>query len=345
MKTVYVGIDLGSKVCVGTARDSMGNILNSRSFGTSEKNLIDYVAGQKGKTRVLMEECELAGWVYRTLLPNAESVEVCDPKRNAWISRSERKDDRVDSRKLSEQLRIGSYSVIYHPEEDEMAAFKISVQHYDKTVKRSTKLKLQIKATLRGQGVMTTTGHVYGRTGREKAIEKVKHPAIREILVQDLELLDQLMKEKQQARSRVIRISKKFPVTERFKKIPGIGPILAAQFVAFVQNPHRFNKRRLWAFSRLGIAKRSSDGVNLGPERLSRSGNGSMKDLSRKAYEAAMRTRDPNGIKTFYGRSLSRTGDPNHARLNTQRKILAIMLAMWRDGTEYSDDLVLGKRA
>src|SRR5450759_1339147 len=182
-------------------------------------------------------------------------------------------------------------------------------------------------------------------TGREKAIEKVKHPAIREILHQDLELLDQLMKEKQQAKSRVIRLSKNFPVIERFKKMPGIGPILAAQFVAFVQNPHRFNKRRLWAFSRLGIAKRSSDGVSLGPERLSRSGNGSMKDLSRKAYEAAMRTRDPNGIKIFYGCSLSRTGDPNHARLNTQRKILATMLAMWRDGTEYSDDLVLGKRA
>lgn len=345
MKEVYVGIDLGSKVCVGTARDSKGNIQNSREFRTSEKNIIDYVEGQKGKVRVLMEECELAGWVYRTLLPFAASVEVCDPKRNAWISRSERKDDKVDSRKLSEQLRIGSYSVIYHPEEDEMAAFKIAVQHYDKTVKRTTRLMLQVKATLRGQGVITNSRHVYGRKGREGAIEKVKHPAIREILRQDFESMDQLMRERREARSRVIRLSKNFPVTERFKKIPGIGPILSSRFVAYVQNPHRFNKRRLWSFSRLGIAKRSSDGVSMGRERLNRSGNGSMKDLSRKAFEAAMRTRDPNGIKIFYRRSLSRTGDQNHARLNTQRKVLAIMLAMWRDGTEYSDDLVLGKRA
>ena len=52
-----------------------------------------------------------------------------------------------------------------------------------------------------------------------------------------------------------------------------------------------------------------------------------------------------NGIKDFYLRSLQRTGSETSARLNTQRKILAIMLAVWRDGTEYSDELVVGKRA
>jgi hypothetical protein len=56
-------------------------------------------------------------------------------------------------------------------------------------------------------------------------------------------------------------------------------------------------------------------------------------------------TKRTNGIKDFYLRSLTSTGKETSARLNTQRKILAIMLAVWRDGTDYSDELVTGKRA
>jgi hypothetical protein len=124
-----------------------------------------------------------------------------------------------------------------------------------------------------------------------------------------------------------------------------VGPVLAARFVAYVQNPHRFNKGTLASFSSLGVIKRESGGSPLGRERLDRSGNGSLKDLSRTAFYGAFKSRGENGIKAFYGRSYLRTGNADHARLNTQRKILAIMLAMWRDGTDYSDGTVTGKGA
>ena len=77
---------------------------------------------------------------------------------------------------------------------------------------------------------------------------------------------------------------------------------------------------------------------------MSRGGNAVLKDVSRTAFERAKATRKPNGIKEFFAASLKRTGNPTSARLNTQRKILAVMLAIWRDGTEYSDELV-GARA
>src|SRR5450756_2063638 len=68
-------------------------------------------------------------------------------------------------------------------------------------------------------------------------------------------------------------------------------------------------------------------------EHLSREGNG------------VMRTRRMNGIRDYYLRSLRRTKNETHARLNTQRKILAVMNAVWRDETEYSDHLVTGDGA
>jgi hypothetical protein len=49
-------------------------------------------------------------------------------------------------------------------------------------------------------------------------------------------------------------------------------------------------------------------------------------------------------VQNFVGLT-ARTGSATKARLNAQRKILALMLAIWRDGTEYRDELVTGQRA
>lgn len=345
MRKVYIGIDIGSKTSAAAAIDVRGRLLAAEEFKTTERNLIGFVQRQGKRARVLIEEGELAGWVYRTLLPDAEIVEVADPKRNAWIAKAARKDDRTDALKLAELLRLGSYSPIYHPEEEEMAAFKVTVKHYDRMVKRTTAVMNQIKAILRGQGVITDGKQVYGIKGRAEAISEVTRPEVREMLMQDYSLLDHLLKERARARSLVVRLSKKFPVIERFRKMPGVDYVLASRFVAYIQNPNRFNKRELWRFSSLGVVKRESAGSSVGREHLDKAGNGALKDLSRKAFNGAMTTRRDNGIKTFYQRSCARTGNKNHARLNTQRKILVVMNAVWRDGTEYSDEMFIGKGA
>ena len=99
------------------------------------------------------------------------------------------------------------------------------------------------------------------------------------------------------------------------------------------------------SFSRLAVVKRESGESLIGGEHLSKEGNGSMKALSRTVFNGVMRTKRINGVKDYYLRSLRRTKNETHARLNTQRKILAVMNAVWRDETEYRDDLVTGKGA
>jgi hypothetical protein len=50
-----------------------------------------------------------------------------------------------------------------------------------------------------------------------------------------------------------------------------------------------------------------------------------------------MRAKGENLFKRFHQESLERTNDPIHARLNTQRKILSVLLALWKEDKEYSD--------
>jgi hypothetical protein len=71
--------------------------------------------------------------------------------------------------------------------------------------------------------------------------------------------------------------------------------------------------------------------------RLDRSGVGSLKDVSRKVFEAALRTKKDNLFKRFYEESLAETKNQVHARLSTQRKILAVLRAMWIKMKPFSD--------
>ena len=87
MSKVYVGMDMGSKVTAVAARDESGESLERLTFKTSRDGIIAGVARYGFETVVMMEEGEMAGWAYRTLLPYVEQVIVCDPKRNAWISK------------------------------------------------------------------------------------------------------------------------------------------------------------------------------------------------------------------------------------------------------------------
>jgi hypothetical protein len=49
-----------------------------------------------------------------------------------------------------------------------------------------------------------------------------------------------------------------------------------------------------------------------------------------------------NEVKRFYLHSLKRTHNRKHARLNTQRKILAVMYSIWRKRAAYRPELFAG---
>jgi transposase len=343
MKQVYVGMDIGSKQCACVAIDSRGRMLDSEVFRTSEHNMVSFFEGLNGSVSVIMEEGELAIWVAGTIKPRVERVVISDPRRNAWVAKAGNKNDPLDAAKLAELLRLGSYSEVWHPENGVLAEFKLVVQRYEECSKKLARTKVQIKALFRRQGVLTKGKAVYGLQGRQAALDRIESKTVRQLIEIEYEMLDFLVLTKAKALRILKQESGKFPVIKRLKKTPGVGPVLAARFVAYVGDPNRFNKRTLASYSCLGVIKRSSDGSSIGREHLSKAGNYALKDMSRTVFERARVTKSSNGITDFYMQSLARTNNRTNARLNTQRKILAVMLAIWRDGTDYCDEMVTGR--
>lgn len=340
MSKVYIGIDLAAKCCWGATRDEEGVLLNAERFKTSEENLISYVEGQKGEAVVLLEECDLAGWAQKALIPHAERVAVCEPRANLWIHRDAVKTDKIDAAKLAEIAKMGNYKEVYHTRDERIHNLHAAVRAYDRLVKKATAQKNQIKAELRGEGVITDGSRVFGKRGREEALALVPSLVLREILAADYEHLDFLLRSQAQAKGRFVRLAREIGICRAFEEIPGVGPVGAAKFCAYVKCPHRFAKKgKLTKYSSLGVTRSETGGKSMRRQHLDPSGNGALKDISNKAFRAALRTRGDNLIKRAYARALQGTASEVHARLTVQRKILAIMWAMWRDGTVYDDNI------
>src|SRR5258707_1323356 len=100
------------------------------------------------------------------------------------------------------------------------------------------------------------------------------------------------------------------------------------------------SKRKLWKYCRLSVSHRSSNGKPLRRPRLDRSGCGRLKDVSRKAFEVAVRSQKDNGFKRTYQRAFETTHDKTHARLTVQRKIVSTLRAIWLRRTPYCDELI-----
>jgi transposase len=340
MDKVYVGLDLGSSLFQQVTVNQSGMVGLNRKFATSEANLRQAVADLKGEIHVHLEAGELAPWAMAIINPLVSRVICSHPAANAWIAKDADKCDRIDAFKLAELLRLNRFKEVHYPEQQSRRDFKTLVQHYDELTGQQARLKTKLKARLRMQGVIVTGERLFSAAGRKPVLAQVRSRDVRLAIAQLYQVLDQSIAAQAQARLLMLRAAQAFPEIKLLRTTPGIGPIGACRFSAYVHNPYRFSsKRKLWKYCRLSVSQRSSNGKPLRRPRLDRSGCGRLKDVSRKAFDVAVRSRNENQFKRTYQRALETTHDPVHARLTVQRKIVSTLRAIWLSNSPYRESL------
>ena len=344
MTTAYLGLDLHANSSTLGVMASDGTYQGHKQFSTAESELIPRVSSiDAQEKRLAVEASELSRWAARTLDPYVDRTLVCDPRENFLISRDSRKGDVSDAYNLCRLLRLGELKEVYQATEDHRAAFKAAAQHYLDCRGQQVALKQKIKAVFRRWGVLDLEGQeVYSEEGRTRYLKQIAQPEVTSQLQRLYRLLDQAVRAWKEAREQMLRLGERYPEIKTFQQVPGVGPIGSHLFDAFIQTPHRFSTRqKLWSYCQLSIRSQSSDGKPLGYEELDPNGRSELKQVSYRAYVAALKQGD-NAVATFFEQSLRRTGDQTHARLNTQRKILATLRALWKTGTSYRPEKFLG---
>ena len=343
MRLLYGGLDVGSSNCHFTALDSDGAVEASTEIPTSELHITALLSSLNSdeKIKLHLEASELSRWIRDVILervPNIEEVVISDPKRIMWITRDPQKGDKVDSLKLADLLRMGTTHPVYYSDDGKMSSFKKCVQNHESLVEECSRSKNKIKATLRWLGMIFKDDIPFRKSQREIILNEIKEPIQKQDIEDQYKLLDQKDELRKKAEKRMRKLSKNWPIIEKFMEVPGIGLILACRFFAYVQTPWRFaTKRKLWKFGGLGITARSSDGKPLGFKRLDWNGVPTLKALSHSAFRVAIGQCEDNSFKRTYYRSLHNTNNADHARLTVQRKILTVLWTMWKNNERYDD--------
>src|SRR5882724_812717 len=302
MSTVYVGLDLGSSNFHQVAVNDAGVSQISREFTTGEANLRKAFSDLHGQIQVHLEAGELAPWAAAVIGPLVTRVVCSHPQSNAWIAKDADKCDRIDAYKLAELLRLNRFKEVHYPPDQRRRNFKQLVQHYDELTSQQARLKTKLKARLRMQGVIVGGERVFSSSGRKPVLAEVKSAEVRTAIKQLYAVLDQAVATQEQARLLMLRAAQAFAEIRIFRTVPGVGPIGACRFSAYIHTPNRFSsKRKLWKYCRLSVSHRSSNGNPLRRPKLDySSGCGRLKDVSRKAFDVSQRLRTDNGFKRAY---------------------------------------------
>ena len=98
----YIGIDVHTESISIAVRNSTGKLVIESVIETKASTLVQFLEGLRGDLRVTFEEGTWAAWLYDLMKPHVTEVRVCNTRKNT--SRNGSKSDRIDARKLSEQL-------------------------------------------------------------------------------------------------------------------------------------------------------------------------------------------------------------------------------------------------
>lgn len=336
----HIGLDVHSTTTSATVRNHFGRILGRAQFPSTRAELVRFMASIKGPKRVSLEESQMADWVTRVLVPLADQVIRCEPKRNRLIGQSEDKCDRHDADALSDLLYLNRLKRVHHPVEA-YRTLRESVRGYWIASRELTRAKNRLKAFYLFNGSHEVGERVYLVRSRAANLTRVLQLGANVELAQlHYRHMDHCRSIKADHIRLVRKLARPFQThAALLMTIPGIGPISAYTLVAYLENGRRFtNKRRLWRYAGLSLRRHESN--DFGIQGASYSGNRMVKRVLMSAAITVVSREERNSLTDHWERWIRQGADAKRARRNLARKIGAIAHCVLRSGKEYQNEPV-----
>jgi transposase len=339
----YIGMDVHQATISVAVRDAAGKLVMESILETKATTIREFIRGLSGSLWVTFEEGTSAAWLHDLLKSEVAEVLVCDPRKNALL-RAGNKNDRVDARKLSDLLRAGLLSPVYHGDAG-VRVLRELARSYLTITKDATRVMNRLKGLYHSWAIPCAGKQVYSPRHRSTWLEKIPDAGARRRAEFLYEQLDASAKIRRETRRELLAESQKHSATVLLQEIPRVGPIRAALLIALLQTPHRFRtKRQLWGYCGLALQTRVSGEYRVAAGQLQFSKrapalrgldanhNRDLKGLFKSAATTNVK-KDPFG--EFYENLLAKGMKPAMARLTLARKIAAVVLKVWKKGEHF----------
>jgi transposase len=337
-----VALDLGAKKTT-YCEVANGQIIQRATVAAVE-TLKSLLGPDQPEATVAIEACREAWYVHDLLTSWGNRVLLVDTTRSKQlgIGRHGRKTDRIDAEVLARAVERGGIPVahVLSPHRRELRR-QLGVR------RALVEIRAQMVTTMRGLirehgEKVPSCGTEHFRDHARKARLSQSVRALIEPLLKTLEVVDgQLVT----VEAELGKLCMKEPVIAELCTAPGIGAIVAASFVAVVDDAKRFHRaHQLESYLGLVPSEDSSGGRRrIGA--ISKKGNSYLRALLVQAAWNVLRKSDSADPLRRWGEVVAKRRGSRIAVIAVARRLAGILWAMWRHRTAYDPETLAHRSA
>ena len=237
-----IGVDLGDRSSAYCVLNEAGGIILEHKLATTPAAM-KQVFGSMPRCRMAMETGTHSPWVSRLLTALGHEVIVAHAQKVRLITKSRRKDDRMDARTLARLMRIDPQ--VLSPVKHRSAQAQL---HLTEIRARAVLVSARTALVNAARGLVKSYGERLRKCGTQQFSREITsslRTGLREALDPLLQEVESLNERIQEYDRRIEQMSKKtYPETALLKQIKGVGDLIATTYVLTIEDPHRFRKSR-----------------------------------------------------------------------------------------------------
>jgi transposase len=240
--SVYVGIDVHRKRSQVAVIDQEGQVLANRNVTNGVETVLGVIGGLPPGTPAAFEAAFGWGWLVELLEDYGFAPRLVHPLQCKAIASARLKNDKVDAAILAQLLRADLLpeAWIAPPPVRQLRAL---LRHRAQLVRLRTLLRNRIHAVLADHGQDRLEG-CWSGPGREW-LASLRLPAVsREVIEDDLALIDALQVPIDRLDWEVRQRARSEPAVKVLTQLPGVGPFTALVLLAEIGDVSRFGSAR-----------------------------------------------------------------------------------------------------
>jgi len=331
-----IGLDLGDRSSAYCVLNEAGEIIFERKLATTPEAMKQVFASLP-RCRLAMETGTHSPWVSRLLTALGHEVIVGHAQKVRLITKSRRKDDRLDARTLARLARIDPE--LLSPVKHRSAQAQL---HLTEIRGRAVLVSARTALVNAARGLVKSYGERLRKCGTQqfsRETTKGLSTGLREALdplLQEIESLNDRIKEYDR---RIEKMAKQtYPETALLKQVKGVGDIIATAYVLTIEDAHRFRKSRdAGCFVGLQPGRRNS-GESEPQMRISKEGDEYLRTLLVQGAHYILGPFGEDSDLRRWGLKLSARGGKNakkRAVVAVARKLAVLLHRLWVSGEVY----------
>jgi transposase len=337
----YIGLDVHKKAISYCIKTAAGQIVKEGTLAAERSVLRSWAGSLEQPWHGAMEATIFSAWIYDTLKPYAERLEMGHPAKMKAITAGKKKSDIIDARTIADLVRCdllpGCY--VFPPD---LRDLRRLMRYRQMMVQQSVRMHNKTAGLLMESGVSFRKTKLQGKKYFDNLIKSLEEvpESVKDLLRMSRAAKDLFESVQNQLVRRLLADAALKQRIERLSSIDGVGEITALTWALEVGDPHRFASiGDAVSYCGLTAALRSSAGKQQrGP--LSKQRNAYLQTTLIEAAKLAPRW-NPQ-LAQLHAQQMQR-GHANRATLQVARKLVAYLLAVDKSGQPFQVRTPAGK--